>query len=202
MNKNRIGIIGAGAIGQAFATQLVRAGLGARLSNSRGPASLVEVAKAIGPGIVASTVEEAAQSELVLLSVGWKHIPAAVAGIADWQGRIVIDASNPIIQPGFQVAELGGRGSSEVVAGLLPGARLVKAFNTLPSALLASNPRAQGGQRVLFYAGDDGAAKAEVAALIAQLGFAGIDLGSLAAGGRLQQFPGGPLAAKHLSLHA
>jgi hypothetical protein len=59
----------------------------------------------------------------------------------------------------------------------------VKAFNHLRADLLATEPRSDGGRRVLFYSGDDAAAKAEVAALIERLGFAGIDLGSLAAGG-------------------
>lgn len=193
-----IGVIGAGAIGQAFAKQLVRAGLGAKLSNSRGPASLAEVVKSIGPGIVAASVEEAAQSDLVLLAVGWKHIPAAVAGIRDWNNRVVIDATNPILMPGFQIADLGSRSSSEVVAGLLPGARLVKAFNTLQPGAVAADPRVHGGRRVIVYSGDQADAKAEVARLLERLGFAGIDLGTLAGGGRLQQFPGGVLPTRNL----
>jgi 8-hydroxy-5-deazaflavin:NADPH oxidoreductase len=78
------------------------------------------------------------------------------------------------------------------------GARLVKAFNHLKADVLASDPRADGGRRVLFYSGDDSAAKAEVRALIDRVGFAGIDLGPLALGGRLSQFPGGPLPNQNL----
>ena len=122
-----IGIIGAGAIGSAFARALARAGIEATLANSRGPASLA--------------------------------------------------------------------GS---FADLVPGARVVKAFNHLKPALLAGDPHAEGGRRVLFHAGDDDAAKAEVAALIERLGFFGLDLGTLAGGGRLLQFPGGPLPAHNL----
>ncbi len=75
---------------------------------------------------------------------------------------------------------------------------MVKAFNHLLAALVAGDPAAEGGKRVLFYSSDDAAAKAEVGALIDKLGFAGIDLGSLAVGGRLTQFPGGPLPALNL----
>jgi predicted dinucleotide-binding enzyme len=68
----------------------------------------------------------------------------------------------------------------------------------LASDVLASDPRADGGRRVLFYSGDDSAPKAEVGALIDRLGFAGIDLGPLAIGGKLAQFPGGPLPNQNL----
>ena len=69
----------------------------------------------------------------------------------------------------------------------------MKAFNHLRAEVLAGDPRTAGGRRVLFYSGNDNAAKAEVAALIDRLGFVGIDLGSLTVGGRLAQFPGGSL---------
>ena len=74
----------------------------------------------------------------------------------------------------------------------------MKAFNHLRAPLLAGDPAAEGGKRVLFYSGDDVQAKAEVGALIDRLGFHGIDLGSLAIGARLAQFPGGPLPVLNL----
>ncbi|HET9396296.1 MAG TPA: hypothetical protein VFO36_09590 [Nitrospiraceae bacterium] len=80
----------------------------------------------------------------------------------------------------------------------MPGAKVVKAFNHLQPHLVAGDPRAEGGKRVLFYSGDDLHAKAEVGALIERLGFFGIDLGSLAVGGKLVQFPGGPLPTLNL----
>jgi 8-hydroxy-5-deazaflavin:NADPH oxidoreductase len=110
----------------------------------------------------------------------------------------VIDANNPIEAPLFEPVDLQGRASSEVVADLAPGARVVKAFNHLRPEALAADPRAEGGRRVALYAGDEDAAKAEVAALIDRLGFFGIDLGSLAGGGRLVQFPSGPLPGHNL----
>jgi len=112
--------------------------------------------------------------------------------------RIVIDANNPIEAPLFKPVDLKGRASSEVVADLLPGARLVKAFNHLRADVLVGDPRAEGCRRVLFYSGDDADAKDEVDALIERLGFFGLDLGALAAGARMVQFPGGPLAVHNL----
>ncbi len=193
-----IGIIGSGAIGTAFAGTLARAGIEAVISNSRGPDSLQDLVRDLSPTIKAGTREEAAQADIVFVAVNWTKLPAAMAGLPAWKGRIVIDANNAIEAPLFKPVELGGRASSEVFADLVPGARVVKAFNHLRAELLATDPRSDGGRRVLFYSGNDAAAKAEVAALIEQLGFAGIDLGSLAMGGKLAQFPGGPLPNQNL----
>jgi 8-hydroxy-5-deazaflavin:NADPH oxidoreductase len=193
-----IGIIGSGAIGAAFARTLARAGIEAVISNSRGPASLHELVQELGRSIRAGTREQAARADIVFVAVNWTKLPAALAGLPEWSGRILIDANNPIEAPLFKPVDLKGRASSEVVADLVPGARVVKAFNHLRAEVLAANPRSDGGRRVLFYSGNDGAAKAEVAALIDRIGFAGIDLGSLSVGGRLAQFPGGPLPNQNL----
>lgn len=193
-----IGIIGSGAIGAAFARTLARAGIEATISNSRGPDSLKELVRELGPAIKAGTREQAAGADIVFIAVNWTKLPAALAGLPDWAGRIVIDANNPIEAPLFKPVDLKGRVSSEVVAGFVPGARVVKAFNHLRADILAGDPKADGGRRVLFYSGDDNAAKAEVGALIDRIGFVGIDLGSLAVGGKLAQFPGGPLPNQNL----
>ena len=193
-----IGIIGSGAIGTAFARTLARAGIQATISNSRGPQSLQDLVRDLGPSIQSGSREEAARADIVFIAVNWTKLPAALAGLPDWNGRIVIDANNPIEAPLFKPVDLKGRLSSEVVADFLPGARVVKAFNHLRAEILAGDPRADGGRRVLFYSGDDNSAKAEVAALIDRIGFVGIDLGSLAVGGKLAQFPGGPLPNQNL----
>src|SRR5882672_4036405 len=193
-----IGIIGSGAIGTAFARTLARAGIDAIISNSRGPDSLQELARELGPTLKAGTREEAARADIVFVAVNWTKLPPALAGLPDWKGRIVIDANNPVEAPLFKPVDLNGRVSSEVFADLVPGARVVKAFNHLRAEVLANDPQADGGRRVLFYSGNDTAAKSEIAALIDRIGFVGIDLGSLAVGGTLAQFPGGPLPNQNL----
>jgi 8-hydroxy-5-deazaflavin:NADPH oxidoreductase len=193
-----IGIIGAGNIGLAVAKTLSRAGIAAIIANSRGPDSLKESVAALGPTIKAGTRDQAAAADIVVIAVNWSKLPLAVAGLPAWGGRIVIDANNPVEAPLFQPVDLHGRISSDVVADLVSGARLVKAFNHLRADLLAGDPRADGGRRVLFYSGNDSAAKVEVGALIDRVGFAGIDLGPLSLGGRLAQFPGGPLPNQNL----
>ncbi|MYM25473.1 NAD(P)-binding domain-containing protein [Duganella sp. FT135W] len=194
--KHSIGIIGAGAIGTAIARILSKAGISAVIANSRGPESLAALGQELGVRPV--SVEEAAQADIVFLAVNWTKIPDAVQHLGPWNGRIVIDANNAVEAPPFRAVELHGRASSSVLADLLPGARVVKAFNHLAAAMLASDPQSEGGRRALFYAGDDADAKAVVGELIQQLGFAGIDLGTLDGGGRLAQFPGGPLPLLNL----
>lgn len=193
-----IGIIGAGNIGLAVAKTLARAGIAATVANSRDPQSLKERLAAFGSTIKAGTREQAAAADIVLIAVNWSKLPVALAGLPAWNGRIVIDANNPVEAPLYKPLDLHGLVSSEVVANLVAGARVVKAFNHLRAEVLASDPHADGGRRVLFYSGDDSAAKTEVGALIDRLGFAGIDLGSLVVGGKLAQFPGGPLPNQNL----
>ena len=194
----RIGIIGAGGIGQAFAAHMVKAGHDVLLSNSRGPDSLRQAVARLGPRAAAATREEAALADVVFLSARWPQLHEALSGLPPWRGRILIDAANPIVPPGFSKADLQGRTSAQIVASLAPGARVVKAVNTLPVALLASDPNQAGGRRVLFMSGDDAAAKAQVGELLSRAGFAAIDVGDLANGGVLHEVPGGLLTNLNL----
>lgn len=193
-----IGIIGAGAIGSAFARALSRQGIELVIANSRGPHTLAALVEELGPTARAGTREEAASQDIVLVAVNWSKLPTALAGLPDFAGRIVLDANNSIEAPSFNAVDLQGRTSSEVFAEWVPGARVVKAFNHLVARLLESDPAAEGGKRVLFFSGDDAEAKGQVAELIEQLGFCGIDLGTLSVGARLAQFPGGPLPILNL----
>jgi predicted dinucleotide-binding enzyme len=186
-----VGIIGAGRIGKAIAQIAGRAGLPVVISNSRGPASLVSVVEALGDGVTAGTVSEAAAADIVVVAVMWPDVAGAVEGL-EWNGRIVIDPTND-----FDPSDLDGLTSSEVVARLVAPARVVKIANTLGAGLLASDPHEADGQRVLFLSGDDADAKAPVRGLFEDAGFSVVDLGGLREGGRLQQF-GGPLAGLNL----
>jgi predicted dinucleotide-binding enzyme len=194
-----IGIIGSGKVGQAIARQLSGGGHEIIISNSHGPESLASLAGKLGPKVKAGTVLESAQQKIVVLAVPWISLEKAVTGLPNWGGRIVIDTSNQFLTgpPEFKIADLGDKTSSEVVAALLPGARVVKAFNTIPAELMGADPREGGGHRVLFLSGDDVAAKKEFGAILEERGFALIDLGSLREGGKIQQV-GGPLAGLNL----
>ena len=194
----KIGIIGTGGIGKAFARQVTKAGYDVIVSNSRGPESLAGVVSELGPHAKAGTRHEAAQADIVVLAVPWEQWHGALSELPPWNGRILIDATNAVIVPGFRAADLKGKTSSEVVASLAPGARVVKVANTLPVALLAADPHEAGGHRVLFMSGDDAGAKEAVSGILSNMGFATIDMGGLVSGGKLQQFPGGPLPTLNL----
>lgn len=114
----RIGIIGAGAIGTAFARRLVAAGHEALLSNSRGPETLTQLVADLGPGAIAATRDEAAQAEIVVLAVPHPQAAKALAGLPDWNGRVLVDATNDFsARPA-----LGQPTSSEQIAALAPSA--------------------------------------------------------------------------------
>jgi len=184
-----VGIIGAGRLGQAMARTALRAGRRVVIANSRGPESLAAVASELGAS--AGTVDEAAAAGVVVIAVPWDQVPAAVHGL-QWNGQIVVDATND-----WGADDLNGRTSSELVADLVPGARVVKAGNTLGADVLGSDPHEAGGRRVIFVSGDDADAKADVVALFQDAGFAAIDLGGLATGGAMQQIHH-PLAGVNL----
>jgi 8-hydroxy-5-deazaflavin:NADPH oxidoreductase len=186
-----VGIIGAGRLGQAMARTALRAGRRVVIANSRGPESLTSVVSSLGEGVSAGTADEAAAADIVVIAVPWDRVPAAVQGL-EWNGQIVIDATND-----WAADDLQGRTSSELVADLVAGARVVKAANTLGAEVLGSDPQEAGGQRVIFVSGDDADAKAEVVALFEDAGFAVIDLGDLATGGAMQQIHH-PLAGVNL----
>jgi len=172
-----------------MARTAVRAGRKVVIANSRGPESLAGVASEVGAS--AGTVGEAAAAGIVVIAVPWDRVPAAVQGL-EWNGQVVIDATND-----WADDDLNGRTSTEVVADLVAGARVVKAANTLGADVLGSDPHEAGGRRVIFVSGDDTDAKADVVALFQDAGFAAIDLGDLATGGTMQQIHH-PLAGLNL----
>jgi len=186
-----VGIIGAGRLGQAMARVATHAGRSVVIANSRGPESLTTVVSALGEGVSAGTPGEAASAGIVVVAVPWDRVGEAVSGL-EWAGQVVIDATND-----WAADDLDGRTSSEIVAGIVAGARVVKAANTLRAEVLESDPDEAGGRRVIFVSGDDADAKAEVVALFQDAGFAPIDLGDLATGGAMQQIHH-PLAGVNL----
>jgi len=205
-----IGIIGSGALGSNLARALAQKGQSAIIANRRGPQSLGDLVAELGSTITAGTVADAAAADIVVLAMPWVALEDALSGLPDWNGRIVIDGTNPVLfldpdspdakdpaNPlaayGIKAVDIGDRHSSAIVADLVPGARVVKAFNHLDVNVLP-HPEAAGGQRVLFYSGDDADAKARVRAILDAIGFLPIDLGTLDIGGPLASLPFGPLA--------
>ena len=185
-----IGIIGSGNIGATAARLFAGVGHRVAISNSRGPQTLRDLVEEIGENARAATVEEAVDfGELVLEAIPFGRYEELPAGRL--AGKIFIDASN--YYPGRDgEIDLDGLGSSEVIARHLPGARVVKAFNTMYYETLDGGGGGSGEERlVLFVAGDDAEAKAVVSRLIGEIGFVPVDTGTLAEGRK--QEPGSPI---------
>lgn len=186
-----IGILGAGQIGANAAKLFARAGHHVRIANSRGPESLATLVAGLGENVRAATPQDAvAFGDIVLLAVPWMKKEDAIGDAGPYDDKIVIDAMNPYTED-FELEDLGSRTSSEVIKTLVPGARLVKAFNTMYYKRLETEGKPAGAKDrlAIFMAGDDAGAKAIVAKLIDEIGFDAIDSGSLAEGG-LKQQPG------------
>jgi predicted dinucleotide-binding enzyme len=189
-----VGILGAGRMGRTLGRLLADAGHDVRLANSREPDSLDALVAELGPRATAVPAREiAAGAGIVILATRWEQLQAATAAVPSWGGVVAVDTTNPRFGPGpDDVYDTGARTSSEVVASLVPGARLVKAFNHQPIPALAAELGTE--RNALFLAGDDAGAKAVVAELMRSIGGVPIDTGTLREGGALQASGGGPLA--------
>lgn len=188
-----IGVIGAGMIGGTVSRLCIRAGHQVAISNSRGPGSLGSLVKDLGSGARAETIDGASSfGDVVLVAIPFGKYQALPE--KPLEGKVVVDAMNYYAQRDGRI-EFGDLTSTELVARHLPGARLVKAFNTMYYKTLATEGRPDApieDRLALFVAGDDATAKTVVSRLIEEIGFAPIDSGSLHDGGRRQQ-AGGPL---------
>ena len=200
----KVGFIGAGNVTRTFGRHLLTGGHTIVVSNSRGPETLADFAADLGPGAIAGTKQQAAECDVVVLAAHWVKVREALKGI-DWRGRILIDATNAHMDPVPDIslagvtrsrAALEGRTSSEMVAEMAAGARLVKAISNMPMAWIQdfspNKPRT-----VIFTSGDDNQAKRLVIELINSTGLEAIDLGSLAKGGAMHEV-GAPLSGIEL----
>jgi 8-hydroxy-5-deazaflavin:NADPH oxidoreductase len=194
----KIGFIGASTVAQTIAKHVLPFGHQVMLSNSRGPDSLTDVVKELGAGATAGTPRQVAEQDIVVLAARWSNVQSALFAVPEWKGRILVDATNRVANyTPLTLGDISGRTSSEIVADLAGGARVVKAFNSVLMSWISdfspTKPRT-----VLFISGDDASAKKPVKDLVEEVGFSCVDLGSLAVGGRLQQL-GGPLAGVRLT---
>jgi predicted dinucleotide-binding enzyme len=191
-------IIGFGAVGKALAQSFARKGVEVAVTSTHPPEAIAAEARAIGPTVTARPLAEAIQADVILLAVPfWAH-PDVAKAAQDWRGKIIVDVTNAY---GVAPEELGGRPSAAMVADAFPGAKLVKAFNHLAARVLAEDPAAKGGRRVVFLSSDDEAATSTVKDLAERLGFAPVNLGKLGEGGLLVQGRGaswGPLIFQDL----
>jgi len=181
-------IIGSGLVGSTLARFFAAKHIPVAIANSRGPETLGKLTAELGASVKAVTVAEAVKADIILIAVGALAFKKIGALLQDWSGKIVVDVTNGfMLPPEVQQAEYHERLTSEVNAERVPGAKLVKAFNQLPFKVLASPLPDNIGRRVVFVSSDHEDASATVAALAETLGFAAIEVGKIAEGGRLIQ---------------
>jgi predicted dinucleotide-binding enzyme len=153
------------------------------IANSRGPQSLSDLVQELGPRARAGTVEQAAGAgEAILLSIPLSAYDSLPVGLLE--GRTVLDTGNYYPYRDGRIAELdsGKLTTSELVQQFLPGALLVKAFNSILAHHIPQLARPAGApdRSALPIAGDDSGAKVRAAELIGRLGYDTIDAGTLA----------------------
>ncbi|WP_152269007.1 NADPH-dependent F420 reductase [Agriterribacter humi] len=189
-SKNKVAsyaIIGFGNIGQALAKAFARKGIEVSVATTRDPESFASAAAAIGPTIIPTTLAEAVKADVIFLAVRFESHPDVARALPTWQGKTIVDVTNAY---GVSPEELGGQPSSRVIAQAFTGGKLVKGFNHLVAAVLEQDPAVHGGRRVVFLAGDNNDATAEIGALAENLGFSPVKLGGLSEGGLLVQARG------------
>jgi 8-hydroxy-5-deazaflavin:NADPH oxidoreductase len=175
-------IVGFGKIGQALAHAFARKDMDVTVASRRLPEELEPQAHAIGLKVVAKLLQEALKADIIFLAIPFGEHRDVAKALPSWKGKTIIDAMNSFPTP---PEELDGLPSSAFVAKSFPDAKLVKGFNHLGAAKLATDPEIEGGHRVVFLSSDDEDAVAPVADLAKELGFAPVKLGKLDEGGWL-----------------
>jgi predicted dinucleotide-binding enzyme len=185
-----IGLIGAGHIGSQVARLAVKSGYDVVISNSRGPETLSELVKELGPKAIAGTALDAAKAgDIVVVSVPLKNYRSVP--VEPLVGKIVIDTNNYYPQRDGQIPELDDESTTtaELLQSHLPKSKVVKAFNHIYAAELTTHGQPEGSpnRRALVIAGDDAAAKKTVTRVLNEFGFDTVDAGPLKEGWRIQR---------------
>jgi 8-hydroxy-5-deazaflavin:NADPH oxidoreductase len=175
----KVTVIGAGNMGSAFVKQLHRAGHSVRITARDGAKAAALAAKY--PGVVAvPAADAAAQADIVVLATGYADAVNALRSVGKLDGKVVVDITNPLT-PDYMGLTLGhSTSAAEEIAKAVPGALVVKAFNTLFAQVLAEGADFGSGRKAsVFIAGDSEPARQTVAGLAESLGFAAVDAGGL-----------------------
>jgi predicted dinucleotide-binding enzyme len=188
-----LGLIGAGHIGSQVARLGVANGYDVVISNSRGPGTLTDLVRELGPRSRAATVLDAAKAgDIVVVTIPLKAYPSVP--VDPLAGKIVIDTNNYYPTRDGRIRELDEEKatSSELLQAHLPKSNVVKAFNHIYAAELTKHgqPAGSPNRRALVISGNDATAKATVTKMLDEFGFDTVDVGPLSESWRIQ--PGTP----------
>jgi len=176
-----IAVLGSGNMGGTLGRLFAGAGHTVAFSYSRDPQKLERLARMAGPRACAASPGDAvADADVVLLTVLWALVPAVLRSARDLRGKILVDVTNPLTPSDDALAVGHRRSGAEIVAQRARGAKVGKAFNTVPVELLRAGANVLPEQPAVCYCGDDDRAKRVVAGLIRDIGFSPVDCGALA----------------------
>lgn len=174
----KITVIGAGNMGSAFVQQLTRAGHQVSVT-ARDGEKAAKVAAAAGATAV-RTAGAAKGADAVVLATGYGDAVAALRAVGDLDGKVIVDITNPLTADYMGLTLGHSSSAAEEIAKAVPGAEVVKAFNTVFAQVLAEGPDFGNGQRVsVFVASDSERAKQTARAIAESIGFAVVDAGGL-----------------------
>ena len=176
-----VGILGSGLMGAKLGTILARAGHEVTFSYARTEEKLKRLAREARGNARAGTPREAARAEAVLVAVHWSRLTDVLGQAGDLSGKVVVTCSLPMNEQNTELVLGTTTSGAEELARMVPGARVVCAFNTVPSEVLFGVFEARGSGRrpSLVYCGDDPGSKRAVAGLIRDVGFDPVDAGPL-----------------------
>ncbi|MGH7627595.1 MAG: NADPH-dependent F420 reductase [Gemmatimonadaceae bacterium] len=178
----RIGILGSGLMGGKLGTLFARAGHEVVFSYARSRKKLEQLARDAGTNARAGTPREAADhSDALLVAVHWSRVDDVLHQAGDLSGRVILSCSLPMNADDTQLVVAHSSSGAEELAQKIPGARVVSAFNTVPSEVLFGvfDGRSNSTRPSLVYCGDDADAKAAAAGLVRDVGFDPVDAGPL-----------------------
>ena len=183
-----IGIIGSGNVGGALGTRWAQKGHQV-VFGSRDPQGndMKQLVAGAGKNARAVTLAEAATSDVLLLAMPWPVVKDVLASLGNLTDKILIDAVNPLLPDLSGLVLSNTTSAGEQVAGWAGGAKVVKAFNTIGNNIMA-DASFKGEKPVLFYCGDDAAAKKTVHQLAEEIGFDPQDAGPIKQARLLEPF--------------
>lgn len=175
----KVSIIGAGNMGSALTQQLVAAGHQVRVvAKTRDKADAIATKLPGATGVLPQ--DAAADADIIIAATGYADSVTALKSLGDLNGKVVVDICNPLSADYMSLTVGHSTSAAEEIAAALPGALVVKAFNTLFAQVLGAGPDLGNGQKAsVFVASDSERGKQSVTALAASMGFAVIDAGGL-----------------------
>jgi predicted dinucleotide-binding enzyme len=184
-----LGIIGSGNVGGTLGTRWAKGGHQVTFgSRNPGDEDMKQLLAHAGSNARAATLQDAAKvGEVLLLATPWSATKEVVQSLGDLTGKVLIDATNPVLPDLSGLAVGGNTSAGEQVASWARGAKVVKSFNTVGSNIM-ENPAFGQEKPVLFFCGDDAGAKDKVKQLADELGFEGVDAGPLTHARLLEPF--------------